>query len=391
MPIIKSIRYRKILNSHVQFTNEFILSCSDGATGIGTSSQGETISIYEDHEFIVSPLDIVSRIEASGLIGRAVTQLEFDQYLLDHAVRFGRNNSYALSEAFFNACRVNRSIFDLLGRPPARMVMPRLCLNVLNGGRHAYTNPVLSDYCEYILVARDNDVSETIGAHNEIQQMVSERLSRQPKTVVNNHPVSRFVTPDNRECVEFLLDVCQKLGYADAFDLWIDASAGDLWTDNSYHLKLTSNERYTCDQFKAYWFDLIRQYDLRFIEDPFHEKDFDSWRDLTASEHHSLVIGDNLYSSNPVRIQEGSQRQLAHGVLVKPNQAGTVSEVCRAIDTAQRCGHEVITSHRSISTESTFVSLLTCACGVKYIKIGPLVSDYSSVVRLNEIIRLTGA
>jgi enolase len=306
-------------------------------------------------------------------------------------VRFGRNNSYALSEAFFNACRANQSPFDLLGRLPARMVMPQLCLNVLNGGRYAYTNPVLSDYCEYILVARDNDVSKTIGAHNEIQQMVRERLSRQPKTVINNHLVSCFVTPDNRECVEFLLDVCQKLGYADAFDLWIDASAGDLWTNNSYHLKLTSNERYTRDQFTAYWMDLIRQYGLHFIEDPFHEMDFDGWRDLTASEHHARVIGDNLYSSNPVRIQEGSQRQLAHGVLVKPNQAGTVSEVCRTIDTAQRCGHEVITSHRSISTESTFISLLTCVFGVKYIKIGPLASDYSSVVRLNEIMRMTGA
>jgi enolase len=76
-------------------------------------------------------------------------------------------------------------------------------------------------------------------------------------------------------------------------------------------------------------------------------------------------------------------------VVIKPNQAGTVTAVRRAIETAQRNKQIIITSHRSISTESTFLSLLTCIYDVKYIKIGPLMTDYSSVVRLNEIIRLT--
>ena len=389
MRIIQSIKCRKVLNSHVQFTNEFIVSLAGGAEGAGGSPQGETISIYEDKKFAIDPTAIVSAIQADGLTGRLITQMEFDSYLLQNIARFGRNNAYALSEAFFNATRVNGSLFDLFGRTPANLKAPKLCLNVLNGGWHAYTNPVLSDYSEYILVARSNNVGEAIGAHNEIQRVVKERLLKQSKTVINGNPVNRFATTDNRECLEFLLNVCESLGYANSFDLWIDASAGDLWTDNGYQLAITDKALYTSEQYQAYWLDIIRQYGLRFIEDPFREKDYESWHSLTTSEHGSLVIGDNFYSTDPARIEDGAQKHYAHGVLVKPNQAGTVTAVCKAIETAQQFGQVAITSHRSISTESTFLSIITCIFGVEYIKIGPLVTDYSSVVRLNEIIRLT--
>jgi len=388
--MIKSIQCRRVLNSHVLFTNEFLITKYDGSAGIGGSPQGETISIYEDKKITIAPALIIKKIQADGLLGQPLTQEQFDDYLMKNISHFGRNNAYALSEAFFNAGRGNgKSDFDLLGRSPIEMKAPKLCMNVLNGGWHAYTNPVLSDYSEYILVARDNDVEETIGAHNEIQRVVKERLIKQAKTVVNGNPVSRFTTADNRECIDFLLDVVESLRYTDSFDLWIDASAGDLWMDNGYRLAVTDNTQYTSDQYQNYWLDLIRQYGLRFIEDPFREEDYESWYGLTNSAHDSIIIGDNFYSTSPARIKEGASKRYAHGVLVKPNQAGTVSEVCAAIETAQQYGHIPITSHRSISTESTFLSTLTCIYGVEYIKIGPLLSDYSSVVRLNEIIRLT--
>ena len=75
--------------------------------------------------------------------------------------------------------------------------------------------------------------------------------------------------------------------------------------------------------------------------------------------------------------------------MIKPIQAGTVTAVARALRAARDSGQLAITSHRSISTESTFLSLLTCVLGAEVIKIGPLATDFSSVVRLNELIRLT--
>jgi len=389
MSIIKSISYRKVINSHVQFTNEYIIKFDDGSVGTGGSPQGETISIYEDKKVTITPESIIQKIMEAGIIGQSLTQETFDAYLQGHITEIGRNNSYALSEAYFNATLMTNPLSELFSRPMTNLKAPCLSLNILNGGWHAYTNPVLSDFSEFMLVARNNNVAETINAHNEIQRVVRERLSRQTKTVVAGNPVNCFATRDNREVLDFLLNICDGLGFIDKFDLMIDASAGDLWKNNVYNLEIADGSKYTSDEFIEYWISIIRQYNLRFLEDPFSEKDYDAWQKIMCSQQACYVVGDNFYSTNPVKIEEGASKKYANGVIVKPNQAGTVTAVRHAIEVSQRTGHFVITSHRSISTESVFLSTLSCMYGVDGIKIGPLISDYSSVVRLNEIIRLT--
>jgi enolase len=389
MPVIESISYRLILNSHVQFTTEFIVKLADGSTGLGAGPKGETISIYEDRKISISPESIISRIQADGVTGRETDQQGFDAYLQQLIPLIGRNNAYSLSLAFFNATSVTRSVFELFGKPQAKLEPTYLCLNILNGGWHAYTNPVLSDFSEFMLVARSNDIQDVIRDHNEVQRVVKEKLITQTKTVVSGNPVSCFATRDNRECIEFLLGVCNSLELLDKFDLMIDASAGDLWSDGAYRLAITDGSAYSPEQFHGYWMDIIRQYGLRFLEDPFREQDAPSWQRLTTSQASCYVIGDNFYSSDACRIEEGAAAKYTHGAVIKPNQAGTVTAVCQAAEVAQRTGQIGITSHRSISTEETFISTLTCHYAVKYIKIGPLMTDYSSVVRLNQIIRLT--
>jgi len=389
MPTLKSLAYRSVLNSHVDFTNEFIVTLDDGSIGIGSSPQDETISIYEDKKVSIDPAMIIQRIESDGYLGKSLTQECFDDYLQQRISFFGRNNAYGLSLAFFKATNAAQSPFELFGQPVTKLTPPCLCCNILNGGWHAYTNPVLSDFSEYILVSKSNNIVEVIGQHNEIQRAVKERLSSQTKTVVSGNVVNRFATTDNRECIEFLLNICEHLRLTDAFDLMIDASAGDLWTSDGYRLAITDNSVRSSEEFDAYWRDIIKQYNLRFLEDPFREEDPEAWRQLTTSQQACYVIGDNFYSSDAKRIAEGAAQQYTHGAIIKPNQAGTVTAVRQAIEVAQRTQQIAISSHRSISTESTFLSTLTCLYGVKYIKIGPLMTDYSSIVRLNEIIRLT--
>lgn len=386
---IKSIAFRKILNSHVEFTNEFIVEFTDGAVGIGGSPQGETISIYEDKRITISPQTIIKKLEESGMIGREIDQVAFDTVLQKEISLIGRNNAFSLSLAFFNATKESRPIHELFGKPKRKLTPPRLCLNILNGGWHAYTNPVLSDFHEYILVAKSTNLEDVIADHNEIQRVVKEKLLGQTKTVVSGNPVNRFATADNRECMDFLLKVRDGLGLTDQYDLMVDASAGDLWTEQGYRLPITDGSIRSSEQFLEYWMEIIRQYGLRVLEDPFREQDPESWRRLTTSQQSCYTIGDNFYSSDAGRIQSGAEKSYTHGAVIKPNQAGTVTAVRRAVEACQRTGQIAITSHRSISTEETFISALTCLYGVEYIKIGPLMTDYSSVVRLNEIIRLT--
>ena len=387
---IKSIRCRKVLNSHVKFTHEFVIELDNGSTGVGASPQGETISIYEDKKSVIDAATLIQKIQSDHLLDQPISQAQLDAYLDQNIAFFGRNNVCGLSLAFFNATSPGHTPFELLGKPPARLTAPRICLNILNGVWHAYTNPVLSDFSDIMRVSKTNDPAAIIAMHNEIQRVVHERLLEQTKTVVSGNPVNCFKTRDNRECFDFLLKIVDQLGFSDQLDLMVDASGGDLFNGQKYHLAITDQSSYAPEEFVQYWLDIIRQYRFGFLEDPFHELDYPSWQRLTTHPDTCCVIGDNFYSSDANRIQNGALNHYTHAALIKPNQAGSVSAVCRAIETAQACKQIPITSHRSISTESTFISLLTCIYNVPYIKVGPLSTDYSSVIRYNEIIRLTG-
>ncbi|MFN2233620.1 MAG: hypothetical protein ACK2U1_05290 [Anaerolineales bacterium] len=387
MPRIRSIEYRRILNSHVNFTNEFIIRLDNGEIGIGGSPQGETISIYEDKNIPIDPKIIINTIEQDGYLGKSLDQASFDNYLQGNIPRFGRNNSYGLSLAFYNATHKDSPV--LKGQNEGKYGSPHICFNILNGGKYAYTNPILSDFPEYLLVSKTIQIADAIAEHNEIQRVVKNELLKQEKTLVSSNPVACFSTRDNRECIDFLLNILDSLGYSDRFELMIDASAGDLYTDDGYQFPITDSSVFTPGEFFSYWKDIIDNYELRILEDPFHEQDMENWFQLTNSQNKCRVIGDNFYSSDFKRIEEGAAKKYSDGVIIKPNQAGTVTSVEKAIETAKTSGQEIITSHRSISTESTFLSTLTCKNNVEYIKIGPLMTDYSSIVRLNEIIRYT--
>ena len=190
--------------------------------------------------------------------------------------------------------------------------------------------------------------------------------------------------------IEFLLGVCDRLGISDEFDLMIDAAASGLRSGDVYKLAITDGSTISSDELCDYWLGLVRDYPLRFLEDPFGEEDLAPWTRLTASQNACLVIGDDLYASSAARLEAGAAAGYTTGVIIKPNQAGSVTAVRRALETASSTGQTAIVSHRSVSTEAPFEAVLACEYGAPYIKIGPLQSDYSSVIRLNEIIRLTG-
>lgn len=390
MSIIKSINYRRILNSHVEFTTEFILELEDGSIGIGSSPKGESISIYEDRKITITPEKIIKTMDQDGLFNKEIDQQTLDKYLNQKISYFGRNNAFSLSLAFFNAVNAGRPAYKAFNKDKNQLSAPRLCLNILNGGQHAYTNPVLSDFQEFMLVARSNNIDEVVSDHAEVQKAVKQELIQLDRINIAGNMVHRFDIRDNRRCLELLKRIIERLGLDKKYDLMIDASGGDLWTDGRYTFNITDSSNFSSSELVDYWLSLIKDYNLKFLEDPFHENDYEAWQQLTLATNSCLIIGDNLYSSDAERIKMGHEKKLGHAVVIKPNQAGTITGVIKAIETAKALGQVVITSHRSISTEETFVSLLSCVYNADYIKIGPLMTDYSSVIRLNEIIRLTG-
>lgn len=387
---IKSVHFRRILNSHGEFTNEFIIFLDNGSSGRGAPPKGETISIYEDKHIDISPGNIIEELKKDGMFDRALDQDGFDSYLEDKMRIFGRNNAYALSVAFYDAHEHIRHLDSLVDGGTKNDFIPKQCINILNGGNHAYTNPVQSDFHEFLLVAKTSNLESVINDHEMIQKSVKEKLAKKEKIYVNNNPVSKADHGDNRDWFDFLQAVLAELGLETSYDLMIDAAGTDLWMGKEYRFSITDDSARTSEEMCTYWFNLIKDYNLRMLEDPFHEKDFNSWHTLTNNQTKCLIVGDDLYSGNPERIREGIEKKYTHGIMYKPNQAGTVSNTINGIKLAQQNNQTLIMSHRSISTESSFLPYISNKYKTEYIKNGPIQTDYSAVIRLNEFIRLSG-
>ncbi len=216
--------------------------------------------------------------------------------------------------------------------------------------------------------------------------MIKKELQKLPRTTVAGSPVHYYKTKDNRGWIELLLKTLKKLGLTKEFALMIDASAGDLFSKQKYHLSLTEKKKHSPEEFFDYWVNLLKTYPIQILEDPFAESDWDNWRQLTQKFPKRIIAGDNLFATDPEKIKRGAKMKLASATLIKPNQIGTISEAVEAIKIAFRGKILPITSHRSIETESTILTDLTIAFNIPMVKIG-LFSDFETIIKLNKMLR----
>ena len=391
---VKNVFSRLMLNSHRKWTNEFIVELSNGNRGNGTSPQGETISIYENYKVNdETTVNFLNRMISDKIINKNLNQLQFDNILKEMRTSIGQENTFALSLAFFDAvCKSSpffpshliRYLYDISNNESDEM--PAILLNVLNGGYHAYTNPILSDFHEYLLVPKFSDIQQQILSFDEVNILVKEKLHKMPMTQVGKNWVFHQNIKDNRVWLDLLIGVLEELGLYDNFSLMIDASAGDLLFGGRYRLALTDNRYFGTDEFCEYWSDLLANYPIYILEDPLSEIHKKAWTALKMAHPNNLVAGDNLCATNPLRVSEAAQVHMISAVLIKPNQAGTVSDTVHAIKTALDCKLTSIPSHRSVETESTFLSDLVHAFGCRYVKLG-LLTDFDTIIKLNKLVR----
>ena len=166
--ILESVSARPTINSQGRLTDEYGLRFEGGASGRGSAPLGETRSRYEVAAGTIDSQSVLDQLDADGILGQDLSQRDFDQYLADNAARIGPAAVFALSCAFFEAALQSSEGSSR----PAQARLPRFCLNILNGGRHAYTNPVLSDFQEYLLVPRHSDIALLLDDHRAIQDKV---------------------------------------------------------------------------------------------------------------------------------------------------------------------------------------------------------------------------
>jgi len=306
--------------------------------------------------------------------------------------KLGANATLAVSMAVAKAGAQasNLNLYRYLGGVNA-ITLPVPLMNILNGGAHA-DNKI--DFQEFMIVPTGAATfSEGLRWGVEI--------FHQLKTVLKQKGYSTNVgdeggfAPDiqsNEEAIETVLQAIEAAGYKPGEQVFIamDAATSEMYNeaDNTYKFYKSSGKVISSDEMVAYWTEWVDKYPIISIEDGMAEDDWDGWKKLTESVgNRCQLVGDDLFVTNVLRLQQGIDRGIANSILVKVNQIGTITETINAVRLAQTNGYTSIMSHRSGETEDTTIADLAVALNCGQIKTGSA-SRTDRMAKYNQLLRI---
>lgn len=407
MALIEQVGAREILDSRGNPTVEVEVALDDGTLARAAVPSGASTGEHEAVELrdgdtgryngkgveraVAAVLDEIGP-EMVGI--EAVDQRIVDQKLVDldgtpAKSRLGANAILGVSLAVAKAAAESAELelFRYLGGPNAH-VLPVPMLNILNGGSHADSNVDVQEFMIAPIGAETFREALRWGA--EVYHSLKSVLKgRGLSTGLGDEGGFAPNLANNREALDLILQAIEKAGYTPGRDvaLALDVAATEFFADGAYTFE---GSKKSAEQMTAYYAELIRDYPMVSIEDPLSEDDWDGWVTMTAEVGEKVqIVGDDLFVTNPDRLEEGIARRAANALLVKVNQIGTLSETLDAISLATSFGYKSMMSHRSGETEDTFIADLAVATGVGQIKTGApargeRIAKYNQLLRIEE-------
>ncbi|MEV7099054.1 phosphopyruvate hydratase [Amycolatopsis sp. NPDC051045] len=407
MALIEQVGAREILDSRGNPTVEVEVALDDGTLARAAVPSGASTG---EHEAVELRDGDIGRYNGKGveravaavldeigpeMVGiEAVDQRIVDQKLVDldgtpAKSRLGANAILGVSLAVAKAAAESAELelFRYLGGPNAH-VLPVPMLNILNGGSHADSNVDVQEFMIAPIGAETFREALRWGA--EVYHSLKSVLKgRGLSTGLGDEGGFAPNLANNREALDLILQAIEKAGYTPGRDvaLALDVAATEFFADGAYTFE---GSKKSAEQMSAYYAELLRDYPLVSIEDPLSEDDWDGWVTLTADVGEKVqIVGDDLFVTNPDRLEEGITRRAANALLVKVNQIGTLSETLDAISLATSFGYKSMMSHRSGETEDTFIADLAVATGVGQIKTGApargeRIAKYNQLLRIEE-------
>lgn len=386
---IETVRAWQIFDSRGTPTIAAEVRLDCGAVGLGTAPSGASTGSHEakerrdggpmlDGKAVQAAVHSVNTEIREALQGMdAADQRKIDDRLIEldgteDKSRLGGNALIAVSLAIADAAAraANLPLYRWLGGVQAQE-LPCPMLNVLNGGRHADNN---LDIQEFMLVP--------IGAASFAEGMrMGVECYHALKRLLREKGLSAAVGDEggfapnldgDHAALTLLVQAIERAGWkpGDEVALAIDAAASE-WIDGDGYRLPKQNRRVSRDALIEHYESLANEFPIVSIEDPLGEEDFEGFRTLTERlGDERMIVGDDLFTTNPVRLLQGARERAANAILIKPNQIGTLSETMDAIRLARQTGYSVILSHRSGDTESSFLADLAVAVNADYLKSG---------------------
>jgi enolase len=405
--VIEQVGAREILDSRGNPTIEVEVALDDGTLARAAVPSGASTG---EHEAVELRDGDPNRYNGKGVekavtavldeIGPelvnvdAVDQRIVDQKLVDldgtpDKSRLGANAILGVSLAVAKAAAESSGLelFRYLGGPNAH-ILPVPMLNILNGGAHADNDVDVQEFMIAPIGAESFREALRWGA--EVYHSLKSLLkSRGLGTGLGDEGGFAPNLASNREALDLIVTAIEKAGYVVGRDvaLAMDVAATEFYADGAYVFEKTKR---SAEQLIAYYTELLGAYPLVSIEDPLAEDDWDGWVRLTDEVGERVqIVGDDLFVTNPDRLEEGIARRAANALLVKVNQIGTLSETLDAVALATSYGYRSMLSHRSGETEDTTIADLAVATGVGQIKSGaPARTDrtakYNQLLRIEE-------
>jgi enolase len=263
-------------------------------------------------------------------------------------------------------------------------------MNIINGGAHADTGV---DIQEFMIVPHGAETfSEAIRWGVEVYHALKKLLSEKGlATGLGDEGGFAPDLPNNAAALELISEAIANAGYklGSEIALALDVASTEFFDEKTGKYTFEGVER-SSDDMIAYYADLLARFPLVSIEDPLAEDDWAGWTKITAELGSKVqLVGDDLYVTNPERLQKGIDLSAGNAILVKVNQIGTLTETMDAVSLAQRHGMKAIISHRSGETEDTFIADLAVATNAGQIKTGAparseRVAKYNQLLRIEE-------
>ena len=408
MAIIEQVGAREILDSRGNPTVEVEIALDDGTLTRAAVPSGASTGEHEAVELrdggaryggkgVEKAVNAVLDEIAPALIGLdAIEQRTVDQVLLDldgtpDKSRLGANAllgaSLAVAKGAAESCGLE--LFRYVGGPNAH-VLPVPMMNIVNGGAHADTGVDVQEFMVAPIGAPTFRESLRWGAevYHALKSVLKER------GLATGLGDEGGFAPDvagTREALDLISVAIDKTGLKLGADvaLALDVAATEFYTDGVGY-KFEGAVR-TAEEMGQFYAELLDAYPLVSIEDPLSEDDWDGWVALTdAIGDRVQLVGDDLFVTNPERLEDGIAKGAANALLVKVNQIGTLTETLDAVELAHRNGYKTMMSHRSGETEDTTIADLAVAVGSGQIKTGaPARSE--RVAKYNQLLRIEQA
>ncbi len=407
--IIEAVRARMILDSRGNPTVEAEIVTRGGGFGRAAAPAGASKGIHEAVELrdggrefkgkgVKRAVYNVNYIIAPRLIGLDSRM----QRLIDNVMvrldgtpnksRLGANAivSVSLAVAKAAAATADLPLYMYLGGASGTYLLPVPLMNIINGGAHAGNELAIQEFM--IAPVNSDTFHEALRMASEIYHELKSYLKEKYGTIaINVGDEGGFAPPmkETREALDALVEAIRRAGWQPGEDVYlgIDAAASHFYDEERKVYKLDGKEL-SSEELIDYYVELVNEYPIASIEDPFYEEDFDSHAKLTTKiGKRVLVVGDDLYVTNIERLHRGISVGATNTALLKVNQIGTLTEAFDYAFLAYRNAMKVIVSHRSGETEDTTIAHIAVALRTGLIKTGaPARSE--RVAKYNELIRI---